>query len=167
MPLAEAVSILHTAPLFMTALSVLILRERVGIRLWSAVILGFIGMLLVIRPGAGMLDSGSLYMLAAAFLIGCTSIVIRILGRIDDPVCITFYFTATGIILSLLGLYSTRAGLRPPQNDLLLLMLVGLLGGMAQYLMTSELPASRARHCFTTEVPDDRFQRHHRLPGMG
>ena len=67
MPLAEAVSLLHTAPLFMTALSVLLLREKVGLRRWSAVLLGFTGMLLVIRPGTGMLESGSLYMLAAAF----------------------------------------------------------------------------------------------------
>ena len=94
MPLAEAVSILHTAPLFMTALSVILLRETVGIRRWSAVILGFAGMLLVVRPGSGMLESGSLYMLAAAFLIGCTTIIIRHLGKLDDPVCITFYFTA-------------------------------------------------------------------------
>jgi len=135
MPLANAVSILHTTPLFMTALSVLLLRERVGIRRWSAVIIGFIGMLLVVRPGADMIASGSLYMLAAAFLIGCTTIVIRILGRLDDPVCITFYFTLTGVVVSLFGLLF-QGWITPPRNDLLLLMLVGLLGGMAQYLMT-------------------------------
>jgi drug/metabolite transporter (DMT)-like permease len=135
MPLAEAVSILHTAPLFMTALSVLILREAVGIRRWSAVILGFIGMLLVVRPGAGMIDGGSLYMLGAAFLIGCTTIIIRHLGRIDDPVCITFYFTVSGVIVSLLGML-WQGWINPPPGDLLLLVLVGLLGGMAQYLMT-------------------------------
>jgi drug/metabolite transporter (DMT)-like permease len=135
MPLAEAVSILHTAPLFMTALSVLLLGETVGIRRWSAVIIGFVGMLLVVRPGAGMLDSGSLYMLAAAFLIGCTTIVIRHLGRIDDPVCITFYFTLTGVVVSLLGML-LQGWTAPPPGDLGLLLLVGLLGGMAQYLMT-------------------------------
>ena len=135
MPLAEAVSILHTAPLFMTALSVVLLRETVGIRRWSAIILGFIGMLLVVRPGADMLASGSLYMLAAAFLIGCTTIVIRILGRLDDPVCITFYFTVTGVILSLFGMI-IQGWKTPLLTDLALLMLVGLLGGLAQYLMT-------------------------------
>jgi len=135
MPLAEAVSLLHTAPLFMTALSVLLLREKVGLRRWSAVLLGFAGMLLVIRPGAGMLESGSLYMLAAAFLIGGTTIVIRILGRLDDPVCITFYFTATGVVVSLFGLL-LQGWIAPDGSDLLLLILVGLLGGMAQYLMT-------------------------------
>ena len=135
MPLAEAVSILHTAPLFMTALSVLLLRETVGIRRWSAVLLGFAGMLLVVRPGSGMFESGSLFMLAAAFLIGCTTIVIRHLSKNDDPVCITFYFTVTGVIVSLLGLVF-QGWTAPPASDLALLMLVGLLGGLAQYLMT-------------------------------
>ena len=135
MPLAEAISILHTAPLFMTALSVILLREAVGIRRWSAIILGFIGMLLVVRPGADMLASGSLYMLTAAFLIGCTTIVIRHLGKIDDPVCITFYFTATGVIVSTVGIF-IQGWQQPPLLDFALLGMVGLLGGMAQYLMT-------------------------------
>jgi len=135
MPLAEAISILHTAPLFMTALSVLLLRERVGVRRWSAIIVGFIGMLIMVRPGADMLTSGSLYMLTAAFLIGCTTIIIRHLGRIDDPVCITFYFTVTGVLVSLLGIF-IQGWQQPPLTDLALLFLVGLFGGMAQYLMT-------------------------------
>jgi drug/metabolite transporter (DMT)-like permease len=135
MPLAEAVSILHTAPLFMTALSVLLLRETVGIRRWSAIVVGFSGMLLVVRPGSGMLDNGSLYMLAAAFLIGCTSIIIRHLGKLDDPVCITFYFTVTGLLVSVLGIF-IQGWQQPPLMDLALLVMVGLLGGMAQYLMT-------------------------------
>ena len=135
MPLAEAVSILHTAPLFMTALSVILLRETVGIRRWSAVILGFTGTLLVVRPGSGMLESGSLYMLAAAFLIGCTTIIIRHLGKLDDPVCITFYFTVTGLLVSTLGIF-IQGWQQPPLLDLGLLIMVGLLGGMAQYLMT-------------------------------
>lgn len=135
MPLAEAVSVMHTAPLFMTALSVLILREKVGLRRWSAVCVGFAGMLLVIKPGSDMLASGSAYMLVAAILIGCTTIIIRHLGRIDDPVCITFYFTVTGVAVSLLGalLQSWQA---PPPTDLALLLGVGLCGGLAQYFMT-------------------------------
>ena len=135
MPLAEAISILHTAPLFMTALSVILLRETVGIRRWSAIILGFVGMLLVVRPGADMLASGSLYMLTASFLIGCTTIIIRHLGKIDDPVCITFYFTITGVIVSCIGIL-LQGWQQPPLADTALLCLVGLFGGMAQYLMT-------------------------------
>lgn len=135
MPLAEAVSIMHTAPLFMTVLSVLILREKVGLRRWSAIAVGFAGMLMVVRPGADILASGSFYMLIAAMLIGCTTIIIRYLGRIDDPVCITFYFTLCGIGVSAVGML-LQGWQPPPPRDLALLCLVGLLGGLAQYLMT-------------------------------
>ena len=72
-----------------------------------------------------MLASGSLYMLIAAFLIGCTTIIIRYLGRIDDPVCITFYFTVTGVLASLIGLF-VQGWQQPPLADLALLLLVGL-----------------------------------------
>jgi len=135
MPLADGISILHAAPVFMTALSVILLGDKVGIRRWSAVIVGFIGMLIVVRPGAGMLESGSFYMLIAAMLIACTTIIIRHLVATDDPVCITFYFTLSGIAISLLGV-ALQGWQTPPMRDLALLSLVGLLGGTAQYLMT-------------------------------
>ena len=135
MRLADAISILHTTPLFMTILSVIWLKETVGLHRWSAVVAGFIGMLIVVRPGSGMLESGSLYMLSAAFLIGCTTIIIRYLSAKDDPICITFYFTVTGIIVSSTGML-WLGWQSPPTKDLLLLMAVGLFGGVAQYLMT-------------------------------
>ncbi len=135
MRLADAISILHTTPIFMTALSVLILREKVGLHRWSAVACGFVGMLLVVKPGQGMLESGSLYMLMAALLIGCTTIIIRHLNIRDDPVCITFYFTLTGILVSAIGIF-WLGWTTPPLFDLTLLIAVGLLGGIAQYMMT-------------------------------
>jgi len=135
MRLADAISILHTTPLFMTALSVLILGERVGINRWSAVVAGFIGMLIVVRPGEGMLESGSLFMLIAAILIGFTTIIIRRLSVKDDPVCITFYFTVTGVVVSAIGL-SMFGWESPAPGDWIFLIGVGLLGGLAQYLMT-------------------------------
>jgi drug/metabolite transporter (DMT)-like permease len=74
-------------------------------------------------------------MLLAALLIGCTTIIIRYLGRIDDPVCITFYFTLSGVVVSACGML-LQGWQQPPPGDFALLCLVGLLGGMAQYLMT-------------------------------
>jgi len=135
MRLADAISILHTTPIFMTALSVLFLREKVGLHRWSAVICGFIGMLLVVRPGPGMLESGSIYMLFAALLISCTTIIIRHLSIRDDPVCITFYFTLTGLLASSAGI-AWLGWQTPTLFDLMLLVAVGLLGGIAQYMMT-------------------------------
>lgn len=135
MRLADAISILHTAPLVMTALSVLILGERVGKHRWSAIIAGFIGMLIVVRPGEDMLESGSFFMLIAALLIGFTTIIIRHLSVKDDPVCITFYFTVTGIVVSVIGI-AIFGWVSPPPGDWFFLIVVGLFGGLAQYLMT-------------------------------
>jgi drug/metabolite transporter (DMT)-like permease len=135
MRLADAISILHTTPLFMTALSVLILGEKVGKHRWSAVVAGFIGMLIVVRPGESMLESGSLFMLIAALLIGFTTIIIRYLSAKDDPVCITFYFTITGILVSAIGILMF-GWVSPPAGDWFYLIAVGVFGGLAQYLMT-------------------------------
>ena len=135
MRLADAISIMHTTPIFMTLLSVLILGEAVGIHRWSAVICGFGGMLLVVKPGSGIIDNGSLFMVGAAMLISATTIIIRFLSIKDDPVCITFYFTLTGIVVSSAGVLWLGWN-SPSLIDLSLLMAVGLLGGVAQYMMT-------------------------------
>lgn len=135
MRLADAISIMHTTPIFMTMLSVLILKETVGLHRWSAVICGFGGMLMVVKPGAGMVDNGSIFMVGAALLISCTTIIIRFLSIKDDPVCITFYFTLTGIIASSFGVV-WLGWKTPPMFDLSLLVAVGVLGGLAQYMMT-------------------------------
>ena len=135
MRLADAISILHTTPLFMTVLSVLLLGEKVGIRRWSAVTLGFVGMLIVVRPGEGIFDSGSGYMLVAALCIACTTVLIRHLGATDDPATITFYFTLSGSLISIVACI-WLGWLMPSFTDLLLLISVGLLGGCAQYAMT-------------------------------
>ena len=135
MRLADAISILHTTPIIMTVLSIIFLRERVGLHRWSAVIVGFAGMLLVVRPGSGMVDSGSLYMLIAAILVSCTTIIIRRLSRYDDPVCIAFYFTLTGVMVSSVGII-LFGWITPTLFDLVILAAVGILGGFAQYFMT-------------------------------
>ncbi|MFT7675412.1 MAG: drug/metabolite transporter (DMT)-like permease [Gammaproteobacteria bacterium] len=135
MKLADAVSLLHSAPIFMILLSIIFLKEKVGIRRWSAIILGFTGALLIARPGNGILENGAFYMLIAAFCIACTTLIIRFLGKFDDPVCITFYFTVAGILISSIAIYFT-GWVTPSLPDLVILCSIGLLGGTAQYLMT-------------------------------
>ncbi len=135
MRLADAVSVFYSAPLFITALSVPLLGEKVGIRRWSAVIVGFIGILIVVRPSSQLLNSGGIYMLAAALFVGLTMIIIRRLSATDDAASITFYFTLSGVLVS--SVISLCLGWAwPPIKDLMLLIAVGLLGGCAQYAMT-------------------------------
>jgi drug/metabolite transporter (DMT)-like permease len=135
MRLADGIAILHTAPLFMTVLSIVFLKERVGIHRWGAVMAGFVGMLIVVRPDNSMFESGSFYMLLAAFCISCTTILIRHLSIRCDPVNLTFYFTMSGVVISSIAIFFL--GWQSPQGrDWVLFIAIGLLGGMAQYLMT-------------------------------
>ena len=135
LPLADAMAIFHSAPILMTALSVPLLKEQVGIRRWIAVIVGFIGVLMVVKPGTDVFSSGALFMITAALLVGSASNLIRVLSKTEDPACITFYFTFTTTVVS--SLLAFNYGWETPSDgDLLLLIAVGVLGGCAQYFMT-------------------------------
>jgi drug/metabolite transporter (DMT)-like permease len=135
LPLADAMAIFHSAPILMTVLSIPLLKEKVGIRRWMAVLVGFMGVLMVVKPGTEVFSSGAIFMVAAAFAVGLGSNIIRVLSKTEDPACITFYFTfAATIVSAILSLYYGWA--MPPAGDLLLLMAVGVLGGCAQYFMT-------------------------------
>ncbi len=141
MPLADAASVFYTAPLMAMALSVPILKERVGIRRWLAVIIGLIGIMIIMRPGGGVLHQGGLFMLAAAVFVGITTNIVRKLSSTDQAVCITFYFTLSGAVVSTLAclIFGWKV---PGLKDLFLLICIGLLGGCAQYGLTLSF-----RHC--------------------
>ena len=135
LPLADAMAIFHSAPILMTALSVPLLKEQVGIRRWIAVIVGFVGVLLVVKPGSEVFSGGAIFMITAAILVGLASNLIRVLSKTEDPACITFYFTFTTTIVSTFLAFN-YGWVSPPIGDLLLLITVGVLGGCAQYFMT-------------------------------
>ncbi len=135
MELADAKAILFSAPLFMTVLSIPILGEKVGIYRWSAVLVGFVGVLVILRPDAGMLQSGALFALGGAVLYALVVIVIRYQSGTENVATIIFYFsligTIGGAVLTVLFGWVT-----PTLPDLALLITVGLIGGFGQYFMT-------------------------------
>jgi len=81
LPLAEATALIFSAPLFITALSVPLLRERVGWRRWCAVLLGFIGVLVIVRPGGATFQLASLLPVTAALIYAVFMISARRIGR--------------------------------------------------------------------------------------
>jgi drug/metabolite transporter (DMT)-like permease len=87
-PLAQVAALSFTMPIFATVLAIVILREVVGIRRWTAIIVGFVGTYVILRPGAGAIELGALLVLAASVLYGITVIVIKILTRTDSPLTI-------------------------------------------------------------------------------
>ena len=142
-PLATASAIGFTSPLIVTALSVPLLREQVGWRRWSAVFVGFLGALLIIRPGSGFADPTVLLLLASSAAYALYQIATRYVAAFDGP--------ATGIVLAaLLGSLATTA-VQPfifvmPQSllDLGMLLSLGCFGGLGHFLVIKAFEAAPA-----------------------
>jgi S-adenosylmethionine uptake transporter len=110
LPLAEVVAIVFTAPLFVTVMSALVLREEVGARRWSAVVVGFIGVLIMLggpvdltgngAEGGGFDGLGIALSLIAAICYACQSVLTRYLSDDDTPLSLAFSTTATFTIAS-------------------------------------------------------------------
>jgi drug/metabolite transporter (DMT)-like permease len=134
MPLADAIAIGFAAPIFITALSVPLLGEKVGIRRWTACLVGFGGVLVIVQPGPGLLESGALFALGATVCYAVAAISVRRLARSDSNVAIVFYFTLCTTVVS--AGFMPWQWVTPDWIDLGLLILLGLLGGTAQLFMT-------------------------------
>jgi drug/metabolite transporter (DMT)-like permease len=89
--LGSAVAISFSAPLFTTLLSIVILKEKVGMHRWSALIVGFIGVLVVTHPGAGTLTMGAFFALANAVLISSVAVAIRRMSATESTETLTIY----------------------------------------------------------------------------
>ena len=94
LPIAEATAIGFVAPLFITALSVPILREKVGIHRWSAVVIGFLGVIIIVRPGTEFWHIASIMPLLGAFFFALFQIFTRLLSTTENTYTTLFY---TGI----------------------------------------------------------------------
>lgn len=137
LPLATAVTMAFTAPLFVTALSVPLLDERVGPRRWTAVLLGFLGVLVIARPGAeaGASDPMILLPLAGAFLYALVIIFLRQMGRTESSAAIVFYYAVSAAVVS--GLVMPWQWVTPRLEDWLPILAFGLAGGFGQIAITN------------------------------
>ncbi len=134
MPLADLYAITFAAPLFITALSVPMLGEQVGARRWAAIGVGFIGVLVILRPGGEMLSVGGLIGLASSLLFSFSMIFTRMLSRTESNGAIVVYFALTSTVLS--GIALPFAWVWPTPDAWALLIAVGLVGGVGQILIT-------------------------------
>lgn len=134
MPLADVYAIGFAAPLFMTALSVPVLKDKVGWRRWLAVLVGFGGVMVMLRPGQGLFNLLSLVPLAGAFFYALSMLFVRSLSRTETNGAITFYFVATMGLVS--GVIMVPVWKNPDPTGLVLLILIGVVGGLAQIIFT-------------------------------
>jgi drug/metabolite transporter (DMT)-like permease len=138
LPLAEATTMQFTVPIFATILGAVILKERTGAHRWGAVIVGFIGVLVVAQPGSSHIPRlGAITGLVAAFLSASVSVVLRRIGQTELPTTTVFYFS----ILSLPVLAPIFFFEMIPHDGQTwgLMILVGLAGGIGQIMMTNSL----------------------------
>lgn len=98
-PLADAVAASFVAPFFVTILGAVLLKEKVGIRRWSAVVIGFIGALIIVRPGMGVIHPAVLLVVLAAALFAARQVIGRLLADTDKTITTIAY---TALVASLL-----------------------------------------------------------------
>jgi len=169
MPLVNALTLAFVAPLIVTALSVPLLGEHVGWRRWIAVIIGFAGVLIILRPGSGMLTPAALAVLAAAFAYAGLAITSRKLAATETTLSMTVYVILGPFLISaffLPGNYDTPTG-----SGWFFFILagicsavawVGIVGGyrraspviLAPFEYTALIGAALAGYWIWGEVPD-------------
>ncbi|WP_333587324.1 DMT family transporter [Phenylobacterium sp.] len=138
LPLTEATALSFSAPLFMTALSVPLLKEQVGAHRWAAVAVGLAGVLIMIRPDpAHMASIGVIFALVGAVGSALAMVTIRQISLTEPGPRIVFYFTLAGMVA---GLASLPFGwVMPDAETLALLVVMGFLGGVGQLLLTEAI----------------------------
>ena len=118
-------------------LAIVILKEVVGRRRWVAILFGFSGTLVLLRPGFEMVSQGQILVVVSALFWACALIVIKILGRTESSVTITTY-----LILLMAPLSAIPAAMvwrTPTVEQLSVMALMGILGTFGQLLMTQAL----------------------------
>jgi len=130
MPLVDALTLAFTAPLMVTALSVPMLGEHVGWRRWTAVSIGFIGVLIILRPGSDSLSFASIAVLFAAFCYACMAITSRKLSTTESSYALSIY-VIVGPMLMALVLFGEDSWQVPDRNGWLLFGLAGVCSVIA------------------------------------
>ncbi|MFN8830015.1 MAG: DMT family transporter [Labrys sp. (in: a-proteobacteria)] len=146
LPLADATAIFYAAPIFVVVFAAILLKERVRAYRWSAVIVGFIGVLLTLTPHlsgeafGSRTSIGALTTLAAATFAAVAMIQVRRLTETESTGSIVLYFTLFSTLFGFLSLFvGPLIGMPwalPSALDLLILCGIGILGGIAQILLT-------------------------------
>ena len=134
LPLATASAIGFASPFIVTALSVPVLRERVGPRRWTAVIVGFVGVLIIIRPGAGFTNWATVLVLGSAGCYAVYQVLTRLIAPHDRPETGIVYAALVGTVaMSVLAPFDWR--LPGPPLDWLLFGCLGFFGGFGHYFV--------------------------------
>ena len=139
---AKATALGFTAPIYTAVLSVLFLGERFRLRRWSAILCGFVGMLIILRPGIIEIDLGAILVLASAGIWGVVMIVIKFLGRTESSLTITAYMNVMLGVLSFVPALLVWSN--PPLYLWGLMVVIGIVGTLGQVGLAEALKRADA-----------------------
>ena len=134
MPLAETTALLFASSLFIPILAVIFLRESVGPYRWTAVIIGFAGVVVMAQPSGDVYVFGVAVALGAAFLHAILQIILRYLGQYEKPETISFYFFLIGTLITAFAM--PFIAVKPTIEEVPWLLGVGLTGAAAQWMLS-------------------------------
>ena len=135
--LPKALTLAFVAPLFVTALSPFFLKENVGIRRWTAVFIGFIGTLIVIRPGFLEYNLATFAALGTGFCYGFYLIITRKLSTSDNPLLTLLFTGVVGVII--LSFFMPSVWINPTPNQWYLMAIIGLIASVAHFFIILSL----------------------------
>jgi drug/metabolite transporter (DMT)-like permease len=153
LPLADAVAIHFIAPILITAFSIPILKEQVGWRRWAAIFVGFIGAIIIIRPGGAATHWAALLPLGSAICYAIYQILTRIASKTDSTQTSLFWTSVFGVGVT--SLFVPFFWITPTLTEWGLMMALGGMYGIGHYLLIRGLemaPASRLSPFLYTQI---------------
>ncbi len=142
LPVADATAISFVTVLFITAGAALVLREKVGIRRWTAIMVGFVGTLIIIRPGAGVFDAGALLVLASTVFWAASILCVKVLSRTDSSVTMVFYANVYLTLFSVIP--AVYFWVWPTWEQVGLMIVIGVMATIGHLLMAQSLKITDA-----------------------
>jgi drug/metabolite transporter (DMT)-like permease len=141
-PLADATALVVTAPILVAALSMPLLGERVGMRQWAGVAAGFVGAMIIVRPGVGVFQWAALLPLGAAVLFSLHQITARILSRTDAALTTLTYTAGIGVLIA--SVVVPFFWITPEPLEWLYMAAVGVFGCIGQFALIKAYEAAPA-----------------------
>jgi drug/metabolite transporter (DMT)-like permease len=160
LPLADAIAVAFVSPIVVTLLSVVFLHETVGPRRWMAVILGMVGVIIMLRPGAGVIQPAAILVLVSAILYAAGNLLARRMGDTESAMTLGFYVQTGFIVVSVvMGLWTGdghlatddplwgflfRPWIWPPVGDWPVFLATGLAVGVGGLMVTQAYRTAEA-----------------------
>lgn len=137
MPVAETVAIIYLAPFLVMMLAVRFLGEKVAFAGWVGAVVAFVGVLLIVRPGAGLDPFGVALSLANAGVSACYHLFSRVLAKTETTIALQIYTSAIGLLVFCILLVISGVGPIPNHFDLWLTLALGVMATLGHFLLTA------------------------------